>query len=654
METFWQDVRYGVRTLCQSPGFAIVAIITLALGIGANTAIFSVVNTLLLRPMPVKHPEQIYVLAAEQNNQNVPQVQFSIPEFHDIRSQANEVFSDVMAFGFGLDGMRTGGKTERFLTAYVSGNFFVGMGIKPALGRLILPSEGETTMADPVIVLDYKFWKTHFGGDPSVIGRKISLNGRSMTIVGVVGQNFPGINPLFNVHGYMPLGMMMLEGYPSDVMTNRQNRTNLLFARLRDGTSPQQAKASLEVISKRLSQEYPKEEKDLKIQAYPELRARPQPDPKNLSLIVSGLFLGLTCLVLLLACANVANILLVRATVRSREMAVRAALGAARIRLVLQLLTESILLALAGGVAGLVLGWVGSSALSRVPFNTDIASEFTFVFDWHVFAFSFGAALLTGFIVGIVPAVRASQGNLAAILHEGGRTVVGGRQRFRNVMVVAQVGASLMLLIIASLFTRSLRVTQEMHDLGFEPNQLMNFYMDPNEIGYSEQQGRDFYKNLLERVRVLPGVESASIASAAPMSYFNDQDMLTIDGYEVPAGQPAPTVTYNVVSTDYFKTLKIPMMQGRVFTDVDDEKAQFVGIVNESFVKKYWPNLDPIGRHFRIGSDANHSIEVVGVAKNSRFQGMTGDINPFFYLPFVQHYAFNSLEALQFPTLAPP
>jgi hypothetical protein len=311
---------------------------------------------------------------------------------------------------------------------------------------------------------------------------------------------------------------MMLEGYPSDVMTNRQNRQTLLFTRLGDGASVQQAQASLDVISKRLSQEYPKEEKDLKIQAYPELRARPQPDPKNLTMIVSGLFLGLTCLLLVLACANVANILLVRATVRNREMAVRAALGAARIRLVRQLLTESILLALVGGVAGLALGWVGSSALSRVSFNTDIASEFTFAFDWRVFAFSFGAALLTGFVVGIVPAIRASRGNLAAILHEGGRTVVGGRQRFRNVLVAVQVGASLMLLIIAGLFTRSLAVTQQMRDLGFEPNHLMNLYMDPNQIGYSEQQGRDFYKNLLERVRALPGVESASISSAAPMS----------------------------------------------------------------------------------------------------------------------------------------
>jgi predicted permease len=370
----------------------------------------------------------------------------------------------------------------------------------------------------------------------------------------------------------------------------------------------------------------------LKIQAYPELRARPQPDPKNTTLIVSDLFLGLACLVLLLACANVANILLVRATVRTRET-VRAALGATRIRLVRQLLTESVLLAMVGGLAGLALGWFGSKALSGVSLNSDMIPRFSFGFDWRVFAFAFGAALATGIIVGIVPAIRASRGNLAAILHEGGRTVVGGRQRFRSVLVVAQVGASLMLLIIAGLFTRSLAVTQQMRYLGFDPNNLMNFYMDPNEIGYSEQQGRDFYKNLLERVRALPGVESASLANSAPMGYFNNQDTLTIDGYETPAGQPAPTVIYNVVSPDYFKTLRIPMMRGRVFTNADDEKAQYVAVVNEAMVKKYWPNLDPIGRYFKIGIDPSHSIEVVGIARDSRFQGMTGDVNPYFYLP---------------------
>jgi macrolide transport system ATP-binding/permease protein len=653
METFWQDVRYGIRMLLKSPGFAIVAVITLALGIGANTAIFSIVNTILFHPMPVQHPEQIYVLANAQD-QAAAQVMFSIPEFRDIQSQSKDVFSDTMAMGFGLDGMSTGGKAERVLTQYVSGNFFDVMGIKPAIGRLILPSEGDTLMADPVIVLDYAFWQTRFGGDKGIVGKKITLNGRPFTVVGVVSQEFQGINPLFHVNGYLPLGMLPLEGFPLDIITNRQNRNILLMARMQRGKSMQQAQASLDVISRRLSEAFPKEEKNLKLQLYPELRARPQPDPKNTALVVSGLFLGLTGLVLLLACANVANILLVRAAIRSREMAIRAAMGAARIRLIRQLLTESVLLSLIGGAAGLALGWFGSSTFASIPLNTDLIGHFYFSFDWRVFAFAFGAALATGIIVGIVPAVRASQGNLAAILHEGGRTVVGGKQRFRNVMVMAQVGASLMLLIVAGLFTRSLAVTQQMHDLGFEPYNVVNFYMDPNEIGYNEVQGREFYRSLLERVRALPGVESASIANSIPMGYFNNVDTLTIEGYVTPPGQPAPALSYNTISTDYFQTLRIPMARGRVFTTADNENAPYVAIINEAMAKKYWPNQDPIGRHFKIGIDPNHSIEVVGVARNSRFAGMTGEINPYFYVPTFQHYSFNSLEALQIRTNAPP
>ena len=655
MGTFWQDMRYGVRMLRKSPGFTIVAVITLALGIGANTAIFSIVNTVLLRPMPVKDPKQIYVLATQQN-QGTPQIQFSIPEYRDVRSQAAEVFSDTIAYWVGIDGINVSGKAERIVTEYVSGNFFTGLGLKPALGRLILPSEGETPMADPVMVISYPYWKTRFGGDPEVLGRKVSLNGRPVTIIGVAPKDFPGVLPLplFSLQGYLPLGMILLEGLPSDFMSNRQNRNVLLLARLRAGRTLPQAQASLAVLSERLSGDYPKDDKDLRILAYPELRARPLPDPKNMTFIVSGLFMGLTGLILLLACVNVANILLVRATVRGREMAIRAALGAPPIRLIRQLLTESILLALAGGVAGLGLGWFGSSVISSTPSGIDLVNRFTLAFDWRVFAFAFAAALLTGIIVGIIPAFRASRRNLSVILHEGGRAVTGDRQRFRNVLVIAQVGASLMLLIIAGLFTRSLNETQRMRDLGFEPNHVLNLFMDPNEVGYSEQQGRQFYKDLLNRVRALPGVESASIAHSVPMGYFYDFDMLAIEGYETPPGQPAPFVPYSTVSTDYFKTLRVAMLRGRAFSDADDEKGQYVAIVNEAMAKTYWPKDDPIGRHFKIGSDPNHSIEVVGVAGNSRFLGMTGPINPYFYVPFVQHYANNSMEALQVRTAAAP
>jgi predicted permease len=577
---------------------------------------------------------------------------FSVPDYRDIREQTGNVFSGLITYQISLDGLSVNGKADRIVTSYVGGNFFSTLGIKPAVGRFILPSEEETAVA-PVLVLGHSYWMTRFGGDPGIVGTKVSINGHPMTVVGVAPEGFHGLFPLGEIQGYLPLGLATIAGNPSDFTTNRGFRNAFVFGRLRPGVSIKQAQASLDVVAQRLSQENPKDDKDLSLQVFPELRSRPNPDPKNTIVVISTLFLGLSALVLLLACVNVGNILLVRATVREREMAIRAALGAGRIRLIRQLLTESILLAVCGGLAGIAIGYWGSSSLGRINLGTDLPVRLDFGFDWRVFGFAFAAALITGIIVGIVPAIRASRGNLAQILHEGGRGLVGGRHRVRDALVVAQVAGSLMLLIIAGLFTRSLGEAQRTN-LGFDPNHVVNFFMDPNEIGYNEAQGRAFYKTLLARVRALPGVVSASTANSTPLGYYNNGDTVVVEGYEVPPGQPTPVSFYNAISSNYFKTMDISMLQGRLFTDADDLNTQFVGIVNEAMAKKYWPNQDPIGRHFKIGADPNHSITVVGVAKDSRYSGITGEIQPYFYVPILQHYAANSLAALQVRTAAAP
>ena len=652
METLLQDIRYGVRMLTRNPGFMIVAIITLALGIGANTAVFSMVDGILLRPLPVQDPAQITVLAYQQQKGSI-HTQFSVAAYRDIRSQSSEVFSDVFAYQVDLDGLSVDGKADRIVTSYVSGNFFSALGIRPEVGRFILPSEGETLGADPIMVLSYSYWKTRFGGDPAIVGRKVSVDGHPITIVGVAPRGFVGIFPFLSIQGYLPLGMLEMGGAPEDFMTNRQIRNLPVLGRLRPGTRLQEAQASLSVIGRRLSQQYPEVEKDLSLQVYPELRARPQPDPNNTLLVISGLFLSLTALVLLLACVNVANILLVRATVREREMAIRAALGAARFRLVRQLLTESVLLALLGGIGGIFLGYWGSSALASLNFQTDLPVHLDFGFDWRVFGYATAAAMLTGIIVGLLPAIRASRGNLAAILHEGGRGVVGGKNRLRTGLVVAQVAGSLVLLIIAGLFARSLGKAQNTN-LGFDPDHVLNLTMDPLEIGFNQQQTRDFYKSVLTRVGSLPGVVSASTATATPMGYYNNNDTLTIEGYQPPAGQPLPSATYNIISIDYFRTMQIPMLRGRAFTDADGENAQYVAILSESMAKKFWPDADSIGRQFQMNTDAKHSMVVVGVVKDVRYQGVTGVVAPVFYAPFVQHQPGNSLQFLQVRTGAAP
>jgi predicted permease len=650
MGSLLQDIQFGLRTLRKNPGFTVVAILTLALGIGANTAIFSLVDSFLLRPLPVKDPQQIFTLAYQLKGGQVIN-NFSVPDYRDIRDQTGNVFSGLITYQIDLDGLSVNGKADRIVLTYVGGNFFSTLGIKPAIGRFILPSEEETTA--PVLVLGHSYWMTRFGGDAGIIGTKVSINGHPMTVVGVAPEGFHGLFPLGEIQGYLPMGLSMLAGNPSDFTTNRGFRNSFIYGRLRHGVSLKEAQASLDVVSQRLSQENPKDDKDLALQVFPELRSRPNPDPKNTLIVISTLFLGLSSLVLLLACVNVGNILLVRATVREREMAIRAALGAGRTRLIRQLLTESILLAVCGGLAGVALGYWGSSSLEHMNLGTDLPVRLDFGFDWRVFGFAFGAALLTGIIVGIVPALRASRGNLAQILHSGGRGLVGGRHRVRNALVVAQVAGSLVLLIIAGLFTRSLAEAQKTN-LGFDPNHVVNFVMDPNEIGYNEAQGREFYKNLLARVRALPGVVSASTANSTPLGYYNNGDTIVVEGYEVPGGQPTPISFYNAISADYFKTMDIPLLQGRLFSDADDQNTQFVGIVNQAMAKKYWPNQDPIGRHFKIGADPNHSIAVVGVAKDSRYAGMTGEINPYFYLPILQHYAGNTLQSLQVRTAAAP
>ncbi len=650
MGAIFQDLKYATRMLRKSPGFTAVVVLTLALGIGANTAIFSMVDSFLLRPLPVKDGKELVDLAMQINKGPV-QSQFSIPEYRDLQSQTSEVFDGVFGYMLGLDGISVNGHAERILTEYVTGNFFSVLGIKPALGRFVLPGEGDTRGADPVIVLGYAYWKDHFGGNPDVVGMKVSMDGIPMTIVGVAPKGFTGVWALANPQAYLPVGMGLTQN-PSDFMTNRGYRNLGVLARLKPGMTIAQADSSLAVIAQRFSQDHPDVEKSMSINSFSELRSRPDPNPENPLVLISTLFLGLSTIVLVLACVNVANILLVRATIREREMAIRAALGAARGRLMRQLLTESILLATLGGAAGILLGAWGSAVAGSIRVGTELPVNLDFSLDWRIFAFAFAAAMLTGLIVGAVPAIRIARANLSSILHEGGRTVAGGRHRVRSVLVAAQVAGSLMLLIIAGLFARSLQRAQKL-DLGFNPKGVVNFNLDPAEIGYDETRGLAFFKTLIERVRELPGVESASLSTAVPMGYFNNADTLTIEGFEQPAGQAAPYAVYGLITSDYFRTMQIPLLRGRIFTNADDKSVPRVAIVNETMVKRYWHGLDPIGRQFRLAADVTHPVTVVGIAKNSRFGSSSGEIGPNFYMPVTQQYTGNSLTTLQVRSAAP-
>lgn len=653
---FAQDVRYALRVLRKSPAFSAIIILTLALGIGANTAIFSIVDSLLLRPLPAKDPGQLTVLAFRQGHGPLL-TQFSAADLRDIRAQASGAFSDMLGHMLAFDGISLNGKADRAFSEYVTGNFFSLLGMKPYSGRFFFPSEGQTPGADPITVLSYGYWKTRFGADLDIVGKRILVNAHPCTVVGIAPPEFHGLYPAPAAQLYFPFGMVgtFEAGWPKDLMSNRILQNLYVLARLRPGVSLTTAQAELNVVAQRLSAEYPETNKGMSLSVYAERFARPDPSTSSTLIKAAALFLALVGLVLLLACANIANLLLVRSTGRAREMAVRAALGAARNRLVRQLLTESVLLALFGGAAGLFLGMLASRGIGSIDLHAPVPVQLVYGFDWRIFVYTFAAAVLTGVIVGLIPALRASRVSISMALHESGRAIAGGKNRVRTGLVVLQVAGSLMLLVIAGLFTRSLGAVQHT-SLGFDPHNVVDLTMDPSEIGYDQTQGLALYQSLLDRVRALPGaVQSASVTSSVPMSNYGNNDYLKISDYQNPPGQGLPLVGYAVVSPQFFETMRIPILRGRSFTDADGKGAPYVAVVSQTFATRYWPNQDPIGKRFaKVSGVMNPIYEVVGVTKDCHFNDLTGPIDPYFYLPLAQDYALSSLQILQIRSTAPP
>ena len=653
-----QDFRQAGRQMRKSPGFFSMAVLTLALGIGANTAIFSMVDWLVLRPLPIKDPGQMTYLVFAGGAAN-PEPQFSNPEFAEIRKQTGDAFSGMSSFIFGglegaqnsPNGLTWNGVTKPVQTVYVRGDFFSLLGIQPYLGRFILPAEGMVAGADPVIVLSYNYWRSRFDGDRSVIGKTAMINGTAVTVVGVAPKGFLGLTPIVETEAYLPLGMFSIErGTGRDFLSNSKAQNMIVFGRLQAGATLAQVQPALALVGARLLRQYPRESGNRELVARamrpPGLITGVNPLPK-----LAALFLTLAGMVLALACVNVANLFLVRAGIRQREMAVRAALGAVRGRLIRQLLTESLLLAGVGCVAGMLLGLGGSHFLSALPVQSELPLILDFQFDWRVFAYAFAVALGTGIVVGIVPALRLSRGNLSEVLHEGGRTSTGGRQRMRSILVGIEVGGSLALLIVAGLLVRSLQGV-ERADLGFDPKGVLNLTIDPNGIGYNEAQAKPLFREILERTRALPGVQSASLASAVPLSESVSGADLVVPGYAVVKGQSAPHAENNSVSSGYFETMGMRLLRGRELNDGDNENSARVAVINQVMAERYWPGQDPLGRSFAMAEDTGHPISIVGVVKNSRMAEPYGAYEPTFYLPIAQHYL--PVQTLQVRTAQAP
>jgi predicted permease len=651
MEDLFGDLHFGVRMLLKNPNFAAVSVLTLALGIGANTAIFSMANAFQFRPLPVKDASRLMVVAARSSQYDAP-IPLSYAAFLDYQRQTS-VFREMTGYALSLGGLGSQGHADRVIMCYVPSNFFTMLGLRPAQGRLLVPGEGDAERSTQVVVLGYSYWQHRFGGDKTLIGQSVNLDGHAVTVIGVVEQAFKGPYAMLDIDAYAPVGMYGGETGSKSFFTAREDTDFRVLATLKPGLTAQHAESALNVVAQRLGQQYPETDGGHILRVIPEGLARPEPAVSDSSSLVTTVFLLLVGLVLIVACVNVANLLIARAIAREKEIAVRVAMGAGRLRLIRQSLAESILLAMAGGAAGAVMGNWACRTLERVRPIGNFPIRIGFTFDWRVFSYVAGVVLAAGILVGLVPALRMPRTNLIGKLREGGRALIGdsGRHWLRNSLVVGQLAGSLIVLLAAGLFVRSLTRAESI-DLGFDRHNLLNVTMNPGQQGYDQSRAEAFFRELLRRARTLPGVESASLAFSVPMSYYNDGGVVYAEGQASATKGPAPGAGFNSVSPGYFETLRIPILEGRAFSEADTANSGRVAIVNEVMAKGLWPGQDPIGRRFSSSSASGPFVTVVGVARNAKYNVVSEWPRMYFYLPLAQNY--KELHVLQLRTSLPP
>ncbi len=634
---FFQDLKYGLRMLVKSPGFSLVAILSLALGIGANTAIFSLVNALLLRPLPVEDPPSLVVVSTtdQRNPGNLP---LSHLNFKDLRAQ-NAVFSEMAAVTGNQVNYSHGQESEQIGVQIVTANYFPLLGAAPALGRGFLPEEEAT--GTPVAVLSDGFWERSFGSNPGVIGTTLTLNRTPYTIIGVAPKNFTGTFLGGGPAAWLPMARNRVQ-LPEWYETRRGLFINGV-ARLKPGVTVEQARSNLRTVFANLEQAFPVDNKGRSATAVPLLDARLNPNGRGANVIVqqSTVLMIVVGIVLLIACANIANLLLSRATRRRREIAIRLALGAKRSRLVRQLLTESLLLSILGGGAGMVLAsWtLNAIVAARLPLPIPVAQS-ALEIDPRVFAFTATLAVLTGILFGLAPALQASKPDVVPVLKNELMASVTGRRGFRaflslrQVLVVVQVALSLMALIAAGLFLRELQHDQSI-DTGFETRGVLVMNFNLLREGYTPERGQVFFDQLVERAASLPGVRGAAIAQVPPLAGGLARSVFPEGADTTTTGRIL--VQVNTVGTGYFQTIGIPIVRGRDFTRGDTMAAPKVVIVNQTMARQFWKGEEPLGKRFKFFGDQDFTT-VAGVAQDSKYNSVTEDPQNFIYMPLGQNY----------------
>ena len=630
MLSFWQDIRYTLRTMRKNRGFAAVVILSCTLGIGANITIFSLVNSLLLRPLPGV-TEANRLLSVYGSRQGRGYYEMSYPDFVDYRDH-NKVFTGTAASAIHAMALSGSNESARQVSgAAVTGNYFDVLGVKPLSGRFFLPEEDRTPDTHPVAVISYNIWKGYFNSSPSVVGSIIKINGHSFNVIGIAPESFQGTITGLATDVWIPV-MMHNSFIPGSDLENREAAWMLAIGRLKPGVNMAQARADLETIAVNLAQSYPATNKERGVTlasvsgVHPEIRGIVTAFLTVLMVVVA--------LVLLIAATNVASILLARSVTRRKEISIRIALGASRWRVIRQLITESAFLALIGGAfAVLITHWLTDLLLAfkpaEIPFSLDLSQ------DIRVFIFAFALSFVIGTVFGLVPALQATKLDVSADL-KGENSLEGYRRsRLRSGAIVIQVALSLVLLITAGLFVRSLRTATALNP-GFDTANTYVLPLIPTLIITDEAKLRNFYRDILERVGAIPGVRSVTLSRFVPLGGAADRVGVISAGQELPSGQQPPGIFYNLIAPNYFSTFEIPILRGRAFTDQDREGSPNVVIVNETMARQFWPDQEPIGKRVRI---RGQEFNVVGVAKNIKYRSLVEEPRPYLYVPALQSKA---------------
>jgi len=664
-DTAIRDFRYSLRTLARTPGFTAIAVLTLALGIGANTAIFTLLDQVLLRLLPVKNPQELVLLTMRGRHygSNWGGNAISHPMFRDFAAN-NTVFSDMFCrFPFDAS-VSFNGQSEHIQLEMVSGTYFSTLGLNPLLGRIFTPEDDKIPDAYPYVVLNYSYWKSRFASDPDVVGKSLVLNNNKMTVVGVLQPGFDGVELGRSPHLFVPIMMEkeILVGNPNDMLKERRNRWVNAFGRLKPGITREQAKAALqpfmhsmlemEVKDKAFAHASPYDREQF-LKCYIDVLPGSQGRSYTRQTLSTPLWvlMATTGLVLLIACANLANLLLVRGSARKKEIAIRLAMGATRPRIIAQLLIESLSLSFLGAAAGLALAYWADKALMAVYLPSDSGGlKISTTPDLRILFFTLAVTVITGVLFGLMPALQTTKPNVASTLKDEAAAVVGGGHgALRKSLVIAQVTLSLLLLIGAGLFTKSLGNLRNLGP-GFSPQNLVGFGIDPSYSGYNTARLKAFYPQLLEALSSIPGVQSTGLASVRILEDNEWDSSMTVEGFTPPTPDAHPEPFMNTISPNYFATLGVPIVAGRDFRPSDTgevrhrpEEQGDLGwtpatvMINETFAKKYFPGRNPVGMHVGFGKDPGTptDMEIIGVVKDIKYTNLRDEIPAQAYLPYM-------------------